>query len=117
MLELRLPFPAKELSPNARLHWAKVAKVKKAHRADAYYTALPFRGIYTGDEKLRLELKFYKPSRRAMDRDNLLSRMKASLDGIADGLGINDRNFDPVVVSVADQIGGYVEIKIMRIEE
>lgn len=117
MLELRLPFPAKELSPNARLHWAKVAKVKKAHRAEAYYTALPFRGIYTGDEKLRLELTFFKPTRRAMDMDNLLARMKAGLDGIADGLGINDRIFDPVVVSVSDQTGGYVLIKIMRVEE
>ena len=114
MVELRLSWPAKELSPNARLHWAKVAKVKKAHRAEGYYTALPYRGVFDGETRLRLELTFYKPTRRAMDRDNLLSRCKAGLDGIADGIGINDRVFDPIVVSVADQIGGFVEIKIMR---
>lgn len=49
-----------------------------------------------------------------MDRDNLLARMKSGLDGLADGLGINDRIFDPVVVSVSDETGGYVQIKILR---
>lgn len=114
MVELKLRWPDKDLSPNARLHWAKVAKAKKAYRAECYYTALPFSGMFNEDEKLRLELTFFKPTRRAMDRDNLLARMKSGLDGLADGLGINDRIFDPVVVSVSDETGGYVQIKILR---
>ena len=30
MITLTLPWPPKELSPNARLHWRVVAKAKKA---------------------------------------------------------------------------------------
>ena len=32
MLTLTLPWPPKELSPNARQHWTKLAKAKKAYR-------------------------------------------------------------------------------------
>lgn len=117
MVELRLSWPAKELSPNGRLHWSKVAKVKKSYRTECHYTALPYRDTLPANQKLALEVTFYRPAKRAYDRDNLLARMKSGLDGVADGLGINDRLFDPVIVRVADEVGGYVNIKIYQQHE
>lgn len=118
MTEITLPWPPKELSPNARIHWARLSKIKKKYRADCWaltkgqnVAALPAAG------NLRLELDFYRPQRRAMDRDNLLARMKSGLDGVADALGINDARFEPILTSVRDQVGGYVTIRIFTTEE
>ena len=36
---LILPWPPKELSPNFRAHWAKLARAKKAYRAACAWTA------------------------------------------------------------------------------
>lgn len=68
--------------------------------------------IVPGDGNLRTELMFYKPTRRSMDHDNLLARMKAGLDGVADALAIDDRRFNPLIIRVADEIGGYVLMRI-----
>ena len=38
-LTLTLPWPPKELSPNARQHWSKLAKAKKAYRDACAWTA------------------------------------------------------------------------------
>ena len=68
------------------------------------------------DGNLRAELTFYKPNRRSMDHDNLLARMKAGLDGVADALKIDDRRFNPLSVRVADEIGGFVMMRIFEKE-
>ena len=35
MITVRLPWPPKELSPNARVHWARKAGVSQKYRQDA----------------------------------------------------------------------------------
>jgi crossover junction endodeoxyribonuclease RusA len=113
MTEFILPFPPSELSPNQRLHWSKVARVKRAYREACWAQTLEQKAsVPGGDTKLALYLTFYKPNRREMDRDNLLARMKSGLDGVADALKINDKRFDPVVVSVSDDVGGFVRVRI-----
>lgn len=115
MTEITLGWPPKELSPNARVHWAKLAAVKKAYRvACGWQTKEQGARLGATDRPMRLELEFYKPNRRAMDRDNLLARMKSGLDGVCDALGVDDRLFDPVTISVADAIGGYVKVRIFE---
>lgn len=47
---------------------------------------------------IALTITFVQPDRRARDRDNLLAALKPSLDGLADALGVNDAQFDPVVL-------------------
>jgi crossover junction endodeoxyribonuclease RusA len=114
MIEVTLPFPPTALSPNSRMHWSALAKIKKAYREACWACTLEQNKIPAPDGGLVLELLFVKPSRRAMDRDNLLARMKSGLDGVADALKINDNRFTTVVVRVApdDQIGGFVRLKI-----
>jgi len=118
MIELMLPFPPTELSPNSRLHWAKLAKAKKTYRQACWAVTVDQLKIRTDavpDGPLRLTLEFVKPTMREMDRDNLLARMKSGLDGMCDALKIDDKRFNTVVVRVAsDRIGGFVTILIER---
>jgi crossover junction endodeoxyribonuclease RusA len=94
-LRLALSWPAPGLSPNARLHWAKKAKLTKAARKDAWVTALAVRRRLPalGDGAINLDVEFCPPDHRRRDRDNLIASMKAANDGIADALGVDDSKF------------------------
>jgi crossover junction endodeoxyribonuclease RusA len=116
MIEIRLPWPPSELSPNSRLHWAQLARAKKIYRQACCAVTQATKQTLGESGYLRVELTFYRPDRRSYDHDNLLSRMKAGLDGVADALQINDRRFNPLSVSVADGIGGYVMMRIYEKE-
>lgn len=115
MKELVLPWPSKDLSPNGRVHWARKAKAVKEAREQAYYLAKaagwPGQVLPTG--RLHMWIDFYPPTKRLPDDDNMLSRMKAARDGIADALLIDDKRF----VShpyVKDEVrkGGEVRVRI-----
>ena len=108
---LTLPWPPKELSPNARLHWRAVAKAKKAYRAACGWTAKEqgARRIEAG--KLHLTLTFVPPNRRAFDLDNALARMKSGLDGLADVLGVDDKHWS-LSIARAEEIGGFVRVEV-----
>lgn len=115
VVEITLGWPPAELSPNARVHWAKLASVKKAYRlACAWQTKEQGAKLARTDRPILLELEFFKPNRRAMDRDNLLARMKAGLDGVCDALSIDDRIFSVVTIRVSDQIGGFVKVRLFE---
>ena len=96
MIQFSLPWPPNGLSPNARQHWAKHAKAKKLYRDACYLTTLSDVGDrtpvpFTGS--LEIDLVFIPPDKRRYDRDNLVARMKAGLDGIAKAWGIDDSAF------------------------
>lgn len=116
MIVIDLPWPPSALSPNQRLHWREVAKVKKKYRSDCHMLTLAAcsRKI-SGRHSLMLE--FFPPDGRHRDRDNLLATMKAGIDGVADALGINDREFDPVTVSMATEKGPRVRLTITPYQE
>lgn len=101
MIELTLPWPAKELSPNARVHWTRVAKAKKSYLTACYNLALEQRQFVwrLPDGPLTLELEFSKPSRRKMDQDNLIARMKSGIDGVCKALRIDDSRFKTIIAS------------------
>lgn len=94
-----LAWPDKRLSPNARQHWAALAKVKKLARSDAAketLAAIPLcarQAIKQGDDRIAVKITFYPPDRRHRDDDNMVGSFKAYRDGIADALGVDDRRF------------------------
>jgi crossover junction endodeoxyribonuclease RusA len=94
MTRIELPWPAKELSPNARGHWAKQARFKKGARELAHWKALGAwpgnRGLGVFDDQLQITVTFCPPDKRRRDLDNAIASFKASQDGIADALGIDD---------------------------
>jgi crossover junction endodeoxyribonuclease RusA len=117
-MQVILPWPPKELSPNARLHWSRVAKAKKQYRNACWALALEA-GInptsVPGGNRYALELMFYPPDRRQRDHDNLIASMKAGLDGLADAMGVDDRKFR-LTQDVSPDIGGYVRIEIKHMQ-
>lgn len=103
LVGLCLPWPDKKLSPNARQHWAQRSAAVKRARSQAY---LLTRGSMsqpgeawdkmraaTPSDQINVRLTFEPPARYRYDIDNLVARMKSSLDGIADAIGVDDYNF------------------------
>ena len=111
-MTVTLPWPPKELSPNARVHWSKKSKSAKAYRLACYVLALEA-GLRSVDweGKVHIWLDFYPPDKRQRDDDNLVASFKSGRDGLADALGIDDKRFvcHPMV---REQIGGMVKITL-----
>lgn len=62
---------------------------------------------------LHLELIFAPPDARSYDRDNLVARFKAGIDGLCDGLKIDDARFKSVTCRVTKPIkDGRVTVRI-----
>ncbi len=115
MIDLVLPWPSKDLSPNGRVHWARKAKAARNAREDARLLArlACWHEVILPPGRLHLWLDFYPPTRRMPDDDNMLSRCKAYRDGIADALGIDDKRFvsHPMVKDEVRK-GGQVVVRI-----
>ena len=102
MITVHLPFPDPRLNPNhcKGRHWSStVALRKSARKAAALLTRQVSRGVtFPMGHEVSLKVVFIQPDRRKRDRDNLLASFKNAIDGIADALGIDDKEFNPVTV-------------------
>ena len=104
MTQIILPWPHKDLSPNARKHHLAIARHKATAKAEA--AALTRQAIgrdWTRPERVVIDLRFCPPTAARRDLDNMLAAMKAALDGVSLALGIDDsewglslRRCDPV---------------------
>lgn len=113
-MKVVLPWPDAKLNPNQSKgrHWASTTALRKKARNDAFWltrgamlerialapNVLPCSVGPSDSMVVPLVITFVQPDRRARDRDNLLAAMKPSLDGVADALGINDSQFEPIVI-------------------
>lgn len=107
-------WPDSGLSPNARCHWARKAKLKAHYRA-ASAARTPAVRVQRG--ALRLEVLFRPVPRRMADMDNMLASIKAGIDGVCDTLQLNDARFRVVELSCdpapkRDPEGGHVVLRI-----
>lgn len=97
-LMIDLPWPSPKLHPNARVHWAVRSKAAKKARSDAALLARTAEGrdlfIHDGTTRIPVSLTFHPPDKRHRDQDGMISACKSYLDGIADGLMVNDRLFN-----------------------
>jgi crossover junction endodeoxyribonuclease RusA len=89
-IEIRLSWPTKCLQSNARCHW----KAKGQRDEDSPTRSM---GGCTGAKATLLPeasiLIEYWPRHRRYDVANVPSSLKASIDGIADAMGCDDRCF------------------------
>ena len=109
---LTLPWPLKELSPNARVHYMAKAKAAQTYKEACWIQAKLACWAPDLDGSIHLKVTFYPPSRRRMDLDNMLASIKHGLDGVAEAWGIDDTQFRPITVDVANEIGGMVKIEV-----
>lgn len=110
-MEVVLPWPPRDLSPNARVHWAAKARHARAYREACYLLAKQARLVAPSTERIVLSIEFLPPDRRLRDDDNIIASFKAGRDGIADALGVDDRRF-LCAYAVCAQIGGMVRVKV-----
>lgn len=114
-LTVALPWPPKMLSPNARPHWAALAKTKKRYRHACATLALEAGArsfsMGMGGTSLSVHLEFIPPNKRERDEDNLIASCKTLYDGLADALGIDDKHFR-LSHSFATKIGGMIKVTV-----
>ena len=103
-LVVTVPGPDPALSPNARVHWAKLRKVKAAAREESWAVCLDMLGrdkeeagwwweMEPVGRRVTIKRTFIRPTKRVADIDNLEASTKSMADGLADALGVNDRIF------------------------
>lgn len=112
MGSITLPWPAKALHPNARVHWATKARAAKAARAYAGWATKASKVRVDGEGAITLKITFYPPDNRRRDLDGMFSSLKNGVDGIADSLGVNDFRFR-YTLEIGEVVkGGYVLIEV-----
>lgn len=93
-MRIDLPWPARVLSPNARVHWAVKSNAVKASRSAAFMlTKEALSGAKFEPLRAVVSMTFHPPDKRRRDLDNAISMLKSGIDGIADALGIDDSRF------------------------
>lgn len=108
---LKFPWPPRELSPNARIHWAKVMKIKKGYRMSCMLLAKS-QGVEKASGAVDLEITFRPPDKRKRDDDNYIAAFKAGRDGLADAMGMDDNDFNVTYKKGPPAKGGCVEVRI-----
>lgn len=107
---IELPWPVKELSPNARVHWAVKASAAKSARKNAAW-ATRAAGLSKLDlASLKVTVVYHAPDKRRRDADGVLSSCKAYLDGVADVIGVDDSNFELAIRKGAPITHGAIRI-------
>ena len=118
-LTITLPLPAKELSPNARVHWAVKDRATKAARTTACAVVWEQIGIRNKPlwEKATLQPTFYYKTSAWHDDDNSISSIKAYRDGIADAKVVgNDKDLKTVDCKILkDKDRPRIEIIITKV--
>lgn len=104
-ITIELSWPAKELSPNARVHHMAKHRFAKAAKIEAGWATRICMPIGWGhDTPIPIAVTAYPPKNwNTGDNDNLIARLKSHFDGIAEAIGINDRQFSAPTVTWADK--------------
>lgn len=102
---LIIPFPDASLFPNRAngRHWSTRQNAKQAARTYANFKSL---GCSIGDTCIDHSVRIIvaPPDKRHRDVDGILAALKPTLDGLADGLQINDWHFNPIEIRRVEPI-------------
>ena len=110
-------LPFRELSPNARHHWAVKARAVKAQREEAGWLAKSVWGNQDPMTYARISYEFKVTDKRQRDIDNLVSACKSFQDGLIDGGVILKDDSEHLAWWKATITQGKAEQTIVRIEE
>lgn len=112
---IRLPWPSRDLHPNARVHWSKKAKAARAAREDAAWWAKAAGARKIKAESIVATLTFIPPDARRRDLDGMVTSIKSALDGIADIIGVDDSKWLFVLNREPPKHPGEVRIEIREV--
>lgn len=109
---IRVSWPPSELRGHAKGHWRGKANATKAVRQQAHWATLAAETPpLPAEGDIHLVVTLTPPSNRG-DRTNDIIACKAILDGVADGLKVNDRRFNVTWQHTAPKAPGCVTIAI-----
>lgn len=94
-MRLTLPWPRPELSPNARIHWAKLHRYREQYRHSCGWSARSQGAFPVDSSSVEMTITFNPPDRRKRDRDNMIAAFKSGQDGLSDALSVDDSLFVP----------------------
>ena len=108
-MRIELPFPPAVLFPNRSNghHWSIRHAARSKARDDATMLA-QVQARLTGFTPLDMTYPVtvtFEVTRDNKDVDNMLAASKALLDGVAIGLGVNDKQFRPITLDVSKTKG------------
>lgn len=89
-VRVELPWPPKDVSPNARGHWTKLHRAKRAYGHACGWECHAQNVKPMSAEAIKATITFRAPDRRARDIDNMLASIKAGIDAVAETIGIDD---------------------------
>lgn len=115
-MSVTIPWPHKDLSPNARKHRMAIVGLRKAARADAAWCckAAKMNFAHLADVGLHLRITFNPPDKRRRDLDNMLASIKSQLDGVSDVIGVDDSRWG-LTLRRGDVVkGGSVVIEVVE---
>lgn len=115
MTVIRLPWPPRELSPNARVHWRTYRAEARVYRQAAWALAMEAGAQGIRADALSLAITFQPPNRARRDLDNCLAAIKAGLDGIADACGVDDSRWSLALTRGEPVKGGAVVISVSEV--
>lgn len=117
IIEIEIPLPPKELSPNAYVHWRAKSKAKKEYRRSVLYFAVAAMGQKTLNLKeCRIQAKWVFTKNARRDRDNLLASLKTAFDALTlakvltDDYGVEHMN--PEIKIDPNRLRGHVTLCI-----
>ncbi len=110
-MRIDLPWPHRDLSPNARKHWGAKSRATKTARAFAGYAAWEAGVRKLDADRLNVTLLFSPPSAR-VDTDNAIAACKAYFDGVADVVGVDDSKWTLTIRRLTPCKPGSVRIEI-----
>lgn len=112
-MKVTLPFPDMKLSANSTkgMHWAAVARMRKAARKMAWAIAKEHGLIYIKAEKVNVTITFHQPDKINRNADNVISAFKSYQDGLADAIEIPDERWNPQYKFGEIVKGGKTEIQ------
>lgn len=103
---IKLPWPTPGLFPNKKLNRWDKAQEKKKQRSDSFYLTKHQIKLYTwAGGRVPLSIMFYPPH-SGYDLDNCLAALKSAIDGMADGMKVNDRMFRPITIDFGEVVPG-----------
>ncbi|WP_417814075.1 hypothetical protein [Thalassospira alkalitolerans] len=105
-MQIKLPWPHKDLSPNARVHHHALARVKAAYKEACIWDSKAQGLSRMALDALHVSITFCAPDNRRRDLDNMLASVKAAVDAISFVTGVDDSKW--TIAIRKGEKGGYV---------
>ena len=106
LVAVQLTWPVSALWPNSSLgrHWSARQKAKGFAKLEARAQSRRWAGVFPKDAQLVVVIAAEPPDAIRRDVDNLVAALKPSIDGLAQGLEIDDSRIRRLTIDMLDPV-------------